>query len=213
MSIKKIYFNDEYKQTHNVIDGRKTQLRKPVSKVAVKALETLKRKLSFDCDGGEILVPEFFIEKYSPYHVGEVYAVAQPLEVLWRHECAIDDKIRKRSETQKLVESAKILQSSQGWKNKMFAPAELMRYKVEITGVRVKYLSHVTEEDAKAEGCLPLAEVFKGAECTGWWHDGFSLNTCQTHEETYEALYRAIHGNKEWEADPLCWVVDFKLVG
>lgn len=213
MKIKKLYFNDEYKQTHNVIDGRKTQFRKPLSNVAVKALDVLKRKLSLDTDSGEILVPDFFIEKHSPFQVGEVYAVAQPLEVIWRHESTIDDKIYDRKETQMLIQSANELQKSKGWANKVFAPAELMRYRVEITKVRIKYLSHVTEEDAKAEGCLPLAEVFKGAECTGWWHDGFSLNTCQTHAETYEALYRAIHGNKEWEANPLCWVVDFKLVG
>lgn len=211
--IKKLYFSDEYRQTHNVIDGRKTQMRKPLSKVAARALDVLRRKLALDCDTGEILVPDFFIEKYCPFKVGEVYAVAQPLEVIWRGDCTVGTNMRRRETTAALVDSAKLLQETKGWKNKIFAPAELMRYKVEITAIRVKFLSHVTEEDAKAEGCLPLAEVFKGANCTGWWHDGFSLNTCQTHEETFEALYRAIHGNKEWEADPPCWVVDFKLLG
>lgn len=211
--IKKLYFNDEYNQTQNVIDGRKTQMRKPLSKVARKALDALKRKLSIDCDRGEIMVPDFFVEKYSHFHVGEVYAVAQPLEVVWKQECAIGKNMGQRTTTSGIVECARKMKESKGWKNKMFAPASLMSYKVVITNVRVKNLRHVTEEDAKAEGCLPLAEVFNGANCTGWWHDGFSLNTCQNHSETFEALYRSIHGNKEWEADPICWVVDFKLLG
>lgn len=175
--IKKLYFNDEYNQTQNVIDGRKTQMRKPLSKVARKALDALKRKLSIDCDRGEIMVPDFFVEKYSHFHVGEVYAVAQPLEVVWKQECAIGKNMGQRTTTSGIVECARKMKESKGWKNKMFAPASLMIYKVVITNVRVKNLRHVTEEDAKAEGCLPLAEVFNGANCTGWWHDGFSLNT------------------------------------
>jgi hypothetical protein len=70
-------------------------------------------------------------------------------------------------------------------------PRWASRITLEITGVRVERLQHISEHDAKAEGV-------ESAQCCGAHYHGFSK------------LWQSINGPDSWDANPWVWVVEFR---
>ncbi len=87
-------------------------------------------------------------------------------------------------------------------------PREYSRIGLEVTDVRVQRLQEISEEDARAEGCL-RADV-----------DGMQRYECATkhlrHSTAvgwYSCLWDSINGKKyPWESNPWVWVIEFKRV-
>ncbi|EIW9276623.1 hypothetical protein ACWYEI_002577 [Klebsiella quasipneumoniae] len=93
------------------------------------------------------------------------------------------------------------------WKPSIHMPRAASRILLEITGVRVERLNAISEEDARAEGII----------------DGGCLNCgepepcgCANPEpdatDAFAYLWQSIYGQESWNADPWVWVIEFKRV-
>lgn len=79
------------------------------------------------------------------------------------------------------------------WKPSIHMPRWASRITLEITAIRVEQLQDITEEDAKAEGCIGAL----GAGCTGAYRD----------------LWDSINAKKyPWSSNPWVWVIEFRRI-
>lgn len=90
------------------------------------------------------------------------------------------------------------------WRGKyrppMFMPRWACRLVLEVTSVRVERLQAISEEDARAEGVGPLRADGR-MEWGGPATDG------------YADLWESINGKTgplSWDANPFCWVIEFR---
>jgi hypothetical protein len=79
------------------------------------------------------------------------------------------------------------------WHPSIFMPRWASRITLEVTGVRVERLHSITDDDARAEGCL-----------------GYPGAVDATPREEFEELWKHINGLESWRANPFVWVVSFK---
>lgn len=193
--MKKIMFNDLYGLTEAVLDGRKTQTRriayeKPFKYYCNCGFYTEgkdKGKLAIN-DGNEIVAK-------STYKIGEVVAVAQ-----------------RYSDIPYIKELHPRINTSGGWLNKMFVKPDLMPHQIMITNIRVERLQYISTDDCMREGILCCH--------IPWFHDVYSYDATndskrkkwwyQTPIEAYKMLSCKLH--LHWDANPLVFVYDFKLV-
>ncbi|MEX5551765.1 hypothetical protein [Pseudomonas pergaminensis] len=117
------------------------------------------------------------------------------------------------------------------WKPSIHMPRWASRILLEITDVRVERLQDISAEQAKAEGCFFTdygQQCFHGA--TGWkdvgdcpakvghqQRNGWAWDKTTSHEQclftprfAFANLWNATGG--DWDANPWCWVVEFKRV-
>ena len=81
------------------------------------------------------------------------------------------------------------------------------RILLEITDVRVERLQDITEDQAKAEGVRLYTDH---AELGDWWHvEGIETYSADP-RKSFELLWSSVGG--DWQANPWCWVVEFKQV-
>lgn len=87
----------------------------------------------------------------------------------------------------------------------LFMPRSLSRITLELCSVRVERLQAITEEDAKAEGCIePQTTVFLD-----------TLQELHGYRGAYALLWENINGKKpgcDWASDPFVWVLEFRRV-
>lgn len=135
-------FNDQYRLTEAVLEGRKTQTRRIikcprefkgewVAGFNIHIRKSDKKVVDWPCmydaderefDGGEIL---------PRYKVGEIVAIAQSYADIG-------------------IEPFPFCEA--GWRNKMRVKAELMPHQIKITNVRIQRLQDISDEDCLAEG-------------------------------------------------------------
>ena len=177
--MKKIMFNDKYGLTQAVLEGRKTMTRRVVK--------------------GEIPLGNWEeTEKYAPYQVGEVVAIAQSYKDIYNDAYHIG-----------------LYGRTAGWTNKMYVAAYRMPHHIKITNIRVERLQDISDDDCLREGVRlwedavpeyqsnPLGKLY---EIAGRW-DGY-----KTPREAFAALIYNVSGKGTWESNPLVWVYEFELV-
>jgi len=82
------------------------------------------------------------------------------------------------------------------WRPSIFMPRWASRITLEITGVRIERLQHISEEDALAEGSIGALNNSIG--------DNWSAR------EAFAAFWQSIHGADSWDINPWVWVVEFQ---
>lgn len=88
------------------------------------------------------------------------------------------------------------------WRPSLHMPRWACRTVVEITEIRVQRLNEISEEDAKAEGCINnLDEMVHGG-------DGVYANALGH----FVRLWTSINGPDSWDANPFVWAITFKKV-
>lgn len=98
------------------------------------------------------------------------------------------------------------------WTPSIHMPRIASRILLEITGVRVERLHEISEADAQAEG---VERVVAGV---GWRrycdHDSEEVGVppCGDARRSFRSLWKFIHGDESWNANPWVWVVEFKQV-
>lgn len=174
MIMKKIMFNDKYGLTQAVLEGRKTMTRRVVK--------------------GEIPLGNWEkTEKYAPYQVGEVVAIAQPYKDIYNDAYHIG-----------------LYGRTAGWSNKMYVAAYRMPHHIKITNIRVERLHDISNEDCLREG-IEKCNIF------GYRYNVHSslypINTTSpTARESFAELIDKVSGVGTWESNPLVWVYEFELV-
>jgi hypothetical protein len=91
------------------------------------------------------------------------------------------------------------------WENRpsIHMPRWASRITIEITRIRLERLQDISEEDAKAEGCIAGYGRIPGSK----------ISTMMTGVDYFRNLWRAINGKKiPWSSNPFVWVIEFKRV-
>ncbi|ECC9577780.1 hypothetical protein CSQ28_004041 [Salmonella enterica subsp. houtenae] len=201
MKERGMIFNAE--MVRAILDGRKTQTRRPIKWKQTRFTEIAERDdgslwpWAEDCErGGDI----WFACPYG--EIGDRIWVRETFRV---HSRATD--------VATLVYRASVLNSwteqthrvpvavcnkpatPEKWTPSIHMPRWASRITLEITDVRVERLNDIRECDAKAEGGQ--------TECT---------LIGDKHFPGFRSLWRSIYGEESWAANPWVWVIEFKRV-
>lgn len=203
--MKKIMFNDKYRLTQAVLEGRKTQTRRIMNPQPedcstvhrwYKSAYWKDKPMSLVVNEDGSVYCEFCgygakLEGGSifrlPYKVGEIVAVAQSYNSFYNDEC-----------------NPNLFPNGAGWTNKMYVKPELMPHYVIITAVSVERLRDISDVDCMAEGINYYEQ-----EGFSWCSTGKLFDTPR---EAYAALIDKVSGKGTWERNPYVFVYDFELV-
>ena len=81
------------------------------------------------------------------------------------------------------------------WRPSIHMPRWASRILLEITGVRVERLKSISDRDALREGCS-TADM-KSGDCVA---------------DVFARLWASIYGDESWNSNPWVWVIDFKRI-
>lgn len=189
MKERGMIFNAE--MVRAILDGRKTQTRRPIKWKQTRFTEMAERDdgslwpWAEDCErGGDNI--------WFACPFGEVG------DRIWVREtfCAVPDH-------EEPAGCSALLYAADGngpygkWTPSIHMPRWASRLTLEITGVRVERLRDLSEDDAKSEGITPPS----GGVLPGW---EYRIN--------FRDLWMDIYGADNWEANPWVWVIEFKRV-
>lgn len=143
-----------------------------------------------------------------PYMVGEVVAIAESYKRLGYDPmfCPVGHEDG--------------LGSEEGWSNKLFVKADLMKHFVEVTDVRFERLQDITDEDIMREGVVhaPIsAQNLETGEIGAFAYlvitkRGIKHIVHTNARSAFAGLIDAVCGKGTWESNPWVWVFDYKLV-
>ncbi|HEO9559192.1 TPA: hypothetical protein QII12_001516 [Klebsiella pneumoniae subsp. pneumoniae] len=94
------------------------------------------------------------------------------------------------------------------WKPSIHMPRAASRILLEITDVRVERLNAISEEDAAAEGVPPAGSLLPDYPGTFLTPKG----DFATAKVAFQRLWESIYGAENWQANPWVWVIEFKRV-
>ncbi|EAO4600131.1 hypothetical protein E5771_12580 [Salmonella enterica] len=206
MKERGMIFNAE--MVRAILDGRKTQTRRPIKWKQTRFTEIAERDdgslwpWAEDCErGGDI----WFACPYG--EIGDRIWVRETWQVIHDH---IDESShveyrtyapsipKEKDRYWHTVYAEHFGDESREdrgfpWRPAIHMPRWASRITLEITGVRVERLNSITESDAEAEGVTD----------TGF---GDLL------VDGYRYLWKSIYGEESWAANPWVWVIEFKRV-
>ncbi|HIB4626962.1 TPA: hypothetical protein ACWW5D_003333 [Klebsiella pneumoniae] len=227
MKERGMIFNGE--MVRAILDGRKTQTRRPIKWKQTRFTEIGEREdgskwpwsedteracdfwhpCPFGAVGDRIWVREAYrfpasLDDVSPTGVGEM-AVATGYRKPWaptfyEFTGTFSDGWKGFETPPKVSDAGKLRPS-------IHMPRWASRILLEITDVRVERLNTISEEDARSEGiidggCLNCGE----AEPCG------CANPEPDATDAFTYLWQSIYGQESWNANPWVWVISFKRV-
>ncbi len=97
------------------------------------------------------------------------------------------------------------------WRPSIHMPRWACRLQLEITGVRVERLQDISEEDAKAEGAVPLTSIGPGQRLSD---GGTRTQLTSPYTIAFGSLWDSINFDRGfgWAFNPWVWVVEFRKV-
>ncbi|MBH0683350.1 hypothetical protein I3B42_11035 [Salmonella enterica] len=95
------------------------------------------------------------------------------------------------------------------WVPSIHMPRWASRITLEITDVRVERLHSISERDALREGLFQLPASGRYCLQPGMQYFGMASSSAK---EVYSWLWASIYGEESWNANPWVWVIEFKLV-
>ncbi|EOH5217626.1 TPA: hypothetical protein ACOWTZ_004830 [Klebsiella pneumoniae] len=210
ISERGMIFNAE--MVRALLDGRKTQTRRPIKWKQTRFTEIGERE-----DGSKWLWSDDAEHACDFWHPCPFGAVG---DRIWVREtfCTVDDtqygggKWVDYRATPKFEAShpagwdcAPNDAEALKWRPSIHMPRWASRILLEITDVRVERLNAISQEDAQAEGM----------ELTGWrptYSDPDSGGEVLTPYDNFAQLWESIYGEESWKANPWVWVIEFKRV-
>jgi hypothetical protein len=200
-----------------ILDGRKTQTRRPVKPQPIPFGESspfTQSALKEHVNKPWMPVGGVFQDAWKkPFGaVGDMLWVRETWGLMSYHDptdwCGGSIKGVPESELREqfLVEHAanwRLPNESSYWRPSIHMPRWASRITLEITGVRVERLQGISEEDAKREGVTPV-------EYEGMEHPDNPWMSAQAHRDAFRTLWQSIYGN--WDANPWVWVYEFRKI-
>ncbi|HAU3358221.1 TPA: hypothetical protein JDL67_000799 [Salmonella enterica subsp. salamae] len=218
MKERGMIFNAE--MVRAILDGRKTQTRRPFNWKRQPTMEMAERDdgslwpWAEDCErGGDIWFACPFGEVGDRIWVRETYQ--GPLFDYEQMESYLEDssKFEKpdfcvyRADGKPAPEFYDADDNLHcGWRPSIHMPRWASRILLEITNVRVERLNDISEEDAAAEGVGQLRGGFWKHYQPGWTQHQLSARG------SFVTLWKSIYGADSWQANPWVWVIEFKRV-
>ncbi|HBR1118989.1 TPA: hypothetical protein ACMEI5_000802 [Klebsiella quasipneumoniae subsp. similipneumoniae] len=96
------------------------------------------------------------------------------------------------------------------WKPSIHMPRAASRILLEITDVRVERLNAISEEDAEAEG-IDMEALYDSQDCYDCIAD-HNMTGRPTVTGAFKYLWESIYGEEGWKSTPWVWVIEFKRV-
>ena len=228
--MQKINFNNRYGLTQAVIEGRKTNTRRPINPMPKDCAAVHKNCWGADwsdepmtlvvdrdtggiyckyCGNGVNWCDGSYLYK-TRYKVGEVVAVAQRYSTIAAGHPDVDTFLLQVAKAHKI--SIESVQDLAGWNNKMFTKAELMPHRIRITGIKCERLQDISDEDCLKEGITwdeadLEYDTYEYYDYVGNSDDGFD-----TPREAFASLIDKVSGRGTWGLNPWVVVYEFELV-
>lgn len=204
MKERGMIFNAE--MVRAILDGRKTQTRRPFNWKRQPAMEMAERDdgslwpwaedcerggdIWFACPFGEVGDRIWVRETWQAIHDDEerTYAPSIPKEKdrYWHTVYAEHFGDESREDR------------GFPWRPAIHMPRWASRITLEITDVRVERLHSISEEDAQAEGVQPACYEITPPEAA--------------YRASFGEVWRGIYGDKSWDVNSWCWVIEFKRI-
>lgn len=221
--MKKIMFNDEFRLTQAVLEGRKTMtriiieidecVRFPI--ICFRPLENWEKKVvnpNYVFNGHVYAVYnelDLLCHFVKPrYEIGEVVAIAQSyMDVDRFHR-----KGKNAAYLEYLDSILPELKLHPGWTNKMFVKADLMPHHIEITGIKVERLQDISDEDCLKEGIYEDSGDDKFPPSIFYEFEGNKDDGFDTPREAFAVLIDKVSGKGTWDSNPYVFCYEFVLV-
>lgn len=211
MKQRPIIFNTEMVQA--ILDGRKTQTRRPMQPQPHKDWHPFSTKAKWDAP--TVIDKKGFYQpaKYEVFGVSDEYqsfvspfgAIGDQLWVreTWRKfnssdECGCSESPCTCPSNGTVLFKASHDDSESKWKPSIHMPRSAARIILEVTDVRVERLKDISEEDAIAEGCN-----YPEVQGMGWKF---------TAAFNFKFLWKKIYGEQSLKSNPWVWVIEFNVI-
>lgn len=200
--MQKIMFNDRYGLTDAVIEGQKTNTRRIVSpnqryeeiRLWQPSLELEYGIYGYTEDDGWVYIK-------PKYRVGEVVAVAQSYEQVYRQgNMDADDAIIRG------------LKYDPGMYNKMYVRAALMPHQIRIIRIRCERLQDISDEDCMREGVRQFTPDFPKDFPIHPTHFVVGNILKNTPRDAFAEFIDKDSGRGTWERNPWVMVYEFELL-
>jgi len=201
MKERPILFNSA--MVRAILDGRKTQTRRPTKFEWSGTAEKLLRQSAFDpaykslfgTVGDRLWVRETW--GLMSYH-DPTYWCGGSIEGVPESDLRLEFLVEHQA-------NWKISNESAYWRPSIHMPRWASRIDLEITAVRVERVQDITEEDAIKEGCemdgnIPKLQPHDVVGWVGW----------DSATEWFSDIWDSIYG--KWDANPWVWVYEFRRV-
>ncbi|EPU1398729.1 hypothetical protein ACVUOX_000698 [Klebsiella pneumoniae] len=96
------------------------------------------------------------------------------------------------------------------WKPSTHMPRAASRILLEITDVRVERLNAISEEDAEAEG-IDMEALYDSQDCYDCIAN-HNMTGRPTVTGAFKYLWESIYGEEGWKSNPWVWVIEFKRI-
>lgn len=199
-----------------VLDGRKTMTRRVVKPQPAGEWAAPGRSMSpYGKVGDRLWVRETFSEGYTYRYEGDSKIKVRHFKYRADFVGKSLDGIFVNGTPKKPIKDQADLYV---WKPSIFMPREACRINLEITGVRVERLKHITEEDVSAEGvtnnyrcrCGGVFGYYEGGgetwdcDCLSWEFSGLV--------RTFADLWNGLNAKRGfgWDVNPWVWCIEFR---
>ena len=190
IDMKKIMFNDKYRLTQAVLEGRKTMTRR-ISEDQIR--NSVFCKSGYESIHGHEIKPK--------YEVGEIVAIAQSYKKLGYDGDSIDRDLK--------LNIRGLMKDSAGWNNKMFVKSYACKHHIKITNIRVERLQDISDDDCLKEG---IFEWNAGQKDIPFYSFSYAdIPDYSSPRDAFEELIDKVSGKDTWERNPFVWVYEFKL--
>lgn len=209
MKERGMIFNGE--MTRAILDGRKTQTRRPVR------FPVLDKNLGCELAGNE-LAGELSAGNYLNSAFGK------PGDRIWVRETwnKYGGLLTYRADHDWIDDMRKETVCTAKWVPSIHMPRWASRILLEITSVRVERLNAISEEDAQREGVhteiwdqtVVARNYAVRDEFFQFWSDDIPhyVEMNQLYRSSFRSLWESIYGEESWKANPWVWVIEFKRV-
>jgi hypothetical protein len=153
----------------------------------------------------------FFKDRDNDMKLSTKCPYGQPGDILW-----VKETWQKIEGNRIIFKAAPIFWGGK-WRRSIFMKKQYARIWLKISEVKVERLQDISEEDAKAEGILPLLAsstqlvtqarlYFDYSKPRQFFNDGLPAFW------SFNSLWCSINGGESWEANPWVWVITFKVL-
>ena len=197
---KGLIFNSE--MVRAILDGRKTQTRRPIKWKQTRFTEIGERE-----DGSKWPWSEDAEHACDFWHPCPFGAVGDRIWVreTWNKYGGL---LTYRADHDWIDDMRKETVCTAKWVPSIHMPRWASRILLEITDVRVERLNAISEEDATAEGVPPTGSLLPDYLGTFLTPKG----DFATAKVAFQRLWESIYGEESWKANGWVWVIEFKRV-
>lgn len=220
---KPILFNTEMVQA--ILEGRKTVTRRVVKDIDDNYgyLGLSKDECCHKDDNTAVFyrkTTNLNLRKKMPYRVGDILYVRETWGIQSMKNYGKRVKFLFKAEPNKKLREVALSESryddmlkysfKNGWQPSLFMPKEAARIFLEVTNVRVERLQDITEDGARAEGCIDFYDKIGD----GKFEDvlEFDLTARDAFIDLWDSTLKKeqleLYG---WDNNPWVWVIEFKV--